>query len=93
VQAALDVYNSAYSQLTTKNNPVDFRDFLAVGPDMFVSIGEQLGAIQHVISFWTYRMPRGHARRIPVEELTDLFVDFEEGLSNVAPPLPQRSVA
>jgi hypothetical protein len=53
VQAALDVYNSAYSQLTTKNNPVDFRDFLAVGPDMFVSIGEQLGAIQHVISFWT----------------------------------------
>jgi hypothetical protein len=63
-----------------ENNPVSFRDFLLSAPVMFVQIGEQLGAIQHVVSFWRYRMPKGKPRIIGFDELSDLFLDFEDGL-------------
>jgi hypothetical protein len=93
VQGLLNVYNSAYRQLTQENNPVAFRDFLLAGPDMFLKIGEQLGAMQHVISFWNYRMPKGRPRRASYDELADLFQDFEDGLSNVTAAAPRSSVA
>jgi hypothetical protein len=93
VQILLNVYNVAYRQLTVEHNPAAFRDFLLAGPDMFLKIGEQLGAVQHVISFWSYRMPRGRARKISFDELADLFLDFEGGLTNVAAAAPRSSVA
>ncbi len=80
VEALLNVYNHAYRQLTVQNNPVSFRDFLLSAPAMFLQIGEQLGAVQHVVSFWRYRMPKGKPRIIGYDELADLFQDFEDGL-------------
>jgi hypothetical protein len=80
VETLLNVYNHAYRQLTVENNPVSFRDFLLSAPAMFLQIGEQLGAIQHVVSFWRYRMPKHKPRLIGFEELADLFLDFEDGL-------------
>jgi hypothetical protein len=80
VERLLNVYNHAYRQLTVENNPVSFRDFLLEAPAMFLQIGEQLGAIQHVVSFWRYRMPKGKPRIIGFDELSDLFLDFEDGL-------------
>ena len=80
VETMLNVYNHAYRQLTVENNPVSFRDFLLSAPAMFLQIGEQLGAIQHVVSFWRYRMPKGLPRIIGFDELSDLFLDFEDGL-------------
>ena len=47
---------------------------------MFASLGEQLGAIQHIISFWRYRFPAGRPRLIAPEELMDVFLDFEDSM-------------
>jgi hypothetical protein len=80
-QAMLDVYNRAYASLTDDGKPMGFRDFLLAAPAMFASLGEQLGAIQHVISFWRYRMPPGRPALIGWEELMDVFLDFEDGLA------------
>ncbi|MEI9890431.1 MAG: hypothetical protein WDN45_07325 [Caulobacteraceae bacterium] len=82
VDNMLNVYNRAYRLLTVENNPVSFRDFLLTAPAMFLQIGEMLGAIQHVVSFWRYRMPKGKPRIIGYDELADLFMDFEDGLSS-----------
>ena len=79
----LDVYDDAYKALTVDRNPIGFRNFLVSAPDMFVQLGEQLGAIEHVVSFWTYAMPRGAPKLITIEELVDLFVDFEAGLAGI----------
>lgn len=80
-QAMLDVYNRAYAALTQDSKPMAFRDFLLAAPGMFASLGEQLGAIQHVISFWRYRMPPGRPALIGWDELMDVFLDFEDGLA------------
>jgi hypothetical protein len=89
VEALLNVYNRAYRLLTVENNPTSFRDFLLSAPAMFLQIGEQLGAIQHVVSFWRYRMPKGKPRIISFDELADLFLDFEDGLVT-SEPVPEQ---
>jgi hypothetical protein len=80
VEAMLDVYNTAYASLTKDSNPNGFRDFLLSAPAMFASLGEQLGAVQHIHSFWRYRFPADRPRLIAPDELMDVFLDFEDSL-------------
>lgn len=81
VEKMLDVYNTAYAALTKEGKPTAFRDFLLSAPDMFVSLGEQLGAVQHIVSFWRFRFPAGRPRLISPEELMDVFLDFEDSMA------------
>lgn len=76
----LRIYDDAYSELTLNARPGGFRDFLLRAPRLFTSLGEQLGAIQHVVSFWRFRFGPG-APPVSVEELIDVFMDFETGLA------------
>jgi hypothetical protein len=80
----LNVYNDAYAGLTTLGQAAGFRSFLLTAPSMFAQLGEQLGAIQHVTSFWKFRMPPGKPKLITAEELADIFLDFELSLSGSA---------
>ena len=88
VQGMLEVYDRAYSALTKQNDPTAFRDFLLTAPAMFKNLGEQLGAIQHVISFWRFRFPMGKPKLISPAELMDVFLDFEDGLAFAGEPGP-----
>lgn len=81
VQAMLAVYDKAYASLTQDGKPMAFRDFLLQAPSMFASLGEQLGAIQHITSFWRYRFPQGKPRMVAPADLMDLFLDFEDSMS------------
>jgi hypothetical protein len=76
----LRVYDDAYRGLTQEGQPAAFRDFLRDAPILFARLGERLGAIQHIVSFWSYRMA---ADKAPpnADELIDLLSDFEMSLS------------
>ncbi|MET0293596.1 MAG: hypothetical protein ABW042_01150 [Phenylobacterium sp.] len=80
VSELLQAYDRAYLALTRDGDPITFRDFLLAAPQMFVSLGEQLGALQHVVSFWSYRFPDGRPPLIAPEEMMDLFLDFEDSM-------------
>ena len=76
----LRVYDDAFRGLTREGKPTAFRDFLRDAPILFARLGERLGAIQHIVSFWKYRM--GGDKSAPgAEELLDLLCDFETSLS------------
>lgn len=79
VSTTLRVYDDAYSALTTAGAPMQFRDFLLHSPTMFTTLGDQLGALQHIVTFWRYRFSKGSAS-VNVDELIDIFMDFESGL-------------
>jgi hypothetical protein len=79
-QAMIAIYDKAYAALTRDSRPMAFRDFLLQAPDMFTRLGEQLGAIQHIVSFWRYRFPPGASRTVSPTELMDLLMDFEDSL-------------
>jgi len=80
----LGIYDVAYAGLAVEGRPAAFRDFLLDAPRLFARLGDQLGAIQHVVSFWRYRFGPD-APLVSVEELIDIFVDFETGLAVRAP--------
>jgi hypothetical protein len=79
VSRTLRVYDDAYAKLTQEGRPTAFRDFLLDAPSMFAKLGDQLGAVQHIVSYWRFRFGPG-AAPVNVEELMDIFMDFETGL-------------
>lgn len=80
VAATLKVYDDAYAHLTENGRPHAFREFLLDAPYLFTRLGDQVGALQHIVSFWRYRFSPG-AGAVSVEELIDIFMDFEGSLS------------
>jgi hypothetical protein len=76
VRRVLDVYDSAYAGLTDREDPKLFRDFLLDAPPLFLEMGEKMGAMSHIASFWRYRFPAGAPKIADVEELTTIFRDF-----------------
>jgi hypothetical protein len=81
VALTLKIYDDAYAGLTIMGRPTAFRDFLLDAPQMFTRLGDQLGAIQHIVSFWRFRFSPG-ASNVSPEELIDIFMDFETGLAD-----------
>ena len=80
VQEALQVYDDAYRDLTQNDHPMAFRDFLMNAPSMFVVLGERIGVISHIVSFWQYRFPSGVDLIVPAEEIIDILHDVHSNL-------------
>ncbi len=91
VTRALSVYDTSFADLVAHQSPKTFRDFLLSAPYMFLELGEKLGAISHIVSFWRYRFPPGGPSHIDAEELSAIFQDFSSGFSEK--PRDDRPVA
>lgn len=81
IMRTLKVYDDAFEDLIDNGRPTAFRDFLLRAPEMFLSLGERVGVISHISSYWRYRFPLGDPLTIDVEEAIDILQDFEAGLS------------
>jgi hypothetical protein len=84
VNATLNVYDRAFDDLARNGQPRAFREFLLQAPAMFYALGERLGAVQHIVSFWRFRFPAGEEIEVTSEELIDILMDFEVTLG-IAP--------
>jgi hypothetical protein len=49
-------------------------------PSPFSALGETLGVIEHIVSFWRFRFPDAAACSMTPDALEDIFKDFENGL-------------
>lgn len=45
-------------------------------PRMFVDLGEKLGGLGHIISFWKFRFPKRRLVPVDAESVISLFGDF-----------------
>jgi hypothetical protein len=79
VNKALAVYDNSFGDLVNNQTPKAFRDFLLSAPYMFLELGEKLGAISHIVSFWRYRFGPSVSSHIDSEELAAIFQDFSSG--------------
>lgn len=84
VLEALALYDRAFLELTASGRAAPFRDFLIKAPSMFSMLGERIGAISHIASFWRYRFPDGADHGIPAHELAEIVQDFEASLGVLA---------
>ncbi|MBS0383803.1 MAG: hypothetical protein JSS00_00470, partial [Proteobacteria bacterium] len=83
VQSAVGEYDTAFRYLQ-EGKPTAFRDFLLSAPSMFLGIGEAVGIVKHIDSFWRFRFPAGRTPMMEGAEALDILQDFELTLSGVA---------
>lgn len=88
----LSIYDNAFAGLTKDGRPTAFRDFLRNAPHLFFKLGEHLGGVQHIISFWKFRTGEGQPPLMP-EELIELLADFEASLAGAEPDSDALSLA
>lgn len=50
---------------------------------MFFELGEHVGILTHIASFWSYRMTGGPTRRLSPIDYADTLLDFDESLACV----------
>jgi hypothetical protein len=82
VTKVLDIYDHSFAELVANQAPKTFRDFLLSAPYMFLELGEKMGSISHIVSFWRYRFPAGQPALIDAEELSAIFQDFTSGFAD-----------
>ncbi len=88
VGRTLAVYDQAYRALVDGENPGPFRRFLLDGPNLFFELGESIGILSHIGSFWAYRMAGqkdAHAQRLTPTEYADILLDFDDSLAPLNP--------
>ena len=79
VNKVLAIYDNSFRDLVEKQTPKTFRDFLMSAPHLFLELGEKLGAISHIVTFWRYRFPKDAPTNIDADELSVIFHDFCSG--------------
>jgi hypothetical protein len=77
---ALKVYDDAFNDLTVNGRPQAFRDFLLKAPGMFLGLGENVGVVSHIASYWRYRFPHGKKLACQPEEAASILQEFEISL-------------
>lgn len=78
VDKSLREYDVAFVRLAD-GSPNAFREFLLRAPGMFIFLGQAIGVIQHVESFWRFRYPQTPAR-IEADEAHVVFHEFLSSL-------------
>ena len=86
IAKVLSVYDNSFGSLVASQSPKTFRDFLLSAPSMFLELGERMGAISHIVSFWRYRFADNRPSTIDAEELSTIFQDFTSGFAERMKP-------
>lgn len=91
----LRMYDRAYHALTEDQKPENFRQFLMSGSDLFLDLGNRIGVLEQVVSFWDHRLIQHHTGNMSPEEVLDGMRDLLQGLSiwPSAFPIMRRSDA
>lgn len=82
VREALKVYDDAFVALVQRGDARAFREFLLSAPHMFLEIGEKIGTISHLCSFWRFRFPPGEPPFMTADEADDFFREYDIGVSD-----------
>ena len=82
VRECLTEYGSAFAALSAGDASV-FRDFLLKAPAMFLPMGEAIGVVKHIDSFWSFRFPGKGAPVMYADEALDIFTEFNSTLETV----------
>lgn len=81
VLRSLDTYNRSYNLFLAEERPSEFRDFLLNAPATFIRLGEVIGSLQHINSFWAFRMGALGRGRTTEADFADMLADFLSSLA------------
>jgi hypothetical protein len=82
VDSTLLEYGTAFAALA-EGQPQAFRNFLLKAPSLFIPIGEAVGVIRHIDSFWRFRFPDAGTPMMQADEAMEVLHDFETTVAGV----------
>lgn len=82
VDETLLEYGVAFAALA-EGQPSAFRSFLLKAPSLFIPIGEAVGVIRHIDSFWRFRFPDTATPMMEADEAIEVLHDFETTVGGV----------
>jgi hypothetical protein len=82
VDQTLLEYGTAFAALA-EGQPQAFRNFLLKAPSLFIPIGEAVGVIRHIDSFWRFRFPDAGTPMMEANEAMEVLHDFESTVAGV----------
>lgn len=82
VEEQLVAYGTAFGGLADGQAGA-FRTFLLEAPSLFIPIGEAVGLLRHIYSFWRFRFPEAGSPMVEIDEAMELFHDFEMSLTGI----------
>jgi hypothetical protein len=82
VDETLLEYGTAFAALAD-GQPSAFRNFLLKAPSLFIPMGEAVGVVRHIDSFWRFRFPSEAAPIMDADEAIEVLHDFETTIAGV----------
>jgi hypothetical protein len=76
----LSLYDDGLAGLGKKGNAPEFCRFLLEAPGLFIELGNAMGMISHIVSYWHYQFWPSQSEVTNVEEFLDLLKDFDLSL-------------
>jgi hypothetical protein len=84
IAAMFQIYDQVFEALTEQKSPEPFRNFLVDGPRMFSHLGERMGRLEQLTSYWQHQFPGRSVRQLSPEAVFD-------GLRNLLGALSLRT--
>jgi hypothetical protein len=65
------IYDEVFDALTEQRSPEPFRRFLIDGPRVFSRLGERMGRLEQLVSYWSHQFPGRRTRQLSPEAVFD----------------------
>jgi len=65
------IYDEVFEALTAQRTPEPFRRFLIDGPRLFARLGERMGRLEQLSSYWAHQFPGLRTRQLRPEAIYD----------------------
>jgi hypothetical protein len=65
------IYDEVFDALTEQKSPEPFRRFLVDGPRLFSRLGERMGRLEQLVSYWQHQFPGRTVRQLSPEIVFD----------------------
>jgi len=65
------IYDEVFDALTAQRSPEPFRRFLVDGPKVFARLGERMGRLEQLVSYWSHQFPGRKPRQMSPEAVFD----------------------
>ena len=75
------IYDNVFEALTASRTPDPFRRFLIDGPRVFARLGERMGRLEQLVSYWEHQFPGRRTRHLSPEAIVDGLRNLTTALS------------
>lgn len=79
------IYDEVFEALTAQRTPEPFRRFLIDGPRLFARLGERMGRLEQLTSYWGHQFPGLSTRQLRPEAIYDGLRNLLSALSLSTP--------